>query len=145
MMNSSRTFFTFLNPEGWWYVEATTPEDACRLWRRFVSMAAEMGTAIPHADATPDSFTPTKFTDVAGLPLADMEDGYGYYRGYVNTSPKGAAVEVIVRANSREEAEGVLSEYGRIHYNTGKYVAVLEMKDCCGVVLRGKYSGITFE
>lgn len=144
-MNSSRTFYTFLNPEGWWYVEASTPEDACRLWSRFVSMAAELGTAIPHADATPDSFTATRFTDVAGLPLADMEDSYRYYRGYVNTSPKGAAVEVIVRANSREEAEGVLSEYGRTHYNTGKYVAVLEMKDCRGVVLRGKYSGITFE
>lgn len=141
----NRTIYACLLQTGWWYVEAATPAGAVDAWHRFIITAAELGTVIPDAAVSTDKFLSTKFVDVAGLPVEELSDDYKYYRGFVNRAANGDTVEVIVRADSRDEAEGVLAAYGRMAYGTGNYVAVLEMPDCAGVVLRGEYRGITFE
>lgn len=141
----NRTIYACLLQTGWWYVEATTPAEAVDMWNRFVITAAELGTVIPNTAVSTDKFLSTKFVDVAGLPVEELSDDYKYYRGFVNRTAYGDTVEVIVRADSRDEAEGVLAAYGRMAYGTDSRVAVLEMSNCAGVVLQGEYRGITFE
>lgn len=144
-MKINRHFYTFWGIEGWWYIESNCPTSAFATWNKFVKMAKDFGVEIKDVLKSFKSLQATKFVDVVGLPLKDMDDSYDYYRGYVNQSEKGNPVEVIVRANCEEEAKEVLTIYAHEKYRTGNRVAVTKMSLCKGVILKGNYEGIMLD